>query len=319
MIEYSRQTLKEMFDGRRVSPVLPYMSLDSDRQTVELVAKGNGKISLSGVQPKYSVVVENGTLRLSKEGEQGRYILKPAPGAPFILDRKFCPVNEYLTMQMAKHVYGIETAPCCLCEFGNGDIAYLVKRFDISPHGGKLPQEDFAQLAGLSRANGGQEYKYDILSYEECADLIRRYVKAAPVEILKFFRLVLFNYLTLNDDAHLKNFSIIARTHGDYTLTPAYDLMNTSLHLGMPGVFALKKGLFKEGMPIDDTHHVTGRSFLEFGCRIGLPEPLVKKEIDHMAAEKPQALQFIQNSLLDDRLKHDYLLSFEYRRFTLSE
>ena len=209
MIEYSKQTLREMFDGRRVSPILPYMSLDADRETVELVVKGNGRISLSGVQPKYSMVVDDGSLRLSREGEQGLYILKPAPTALFILDKEYCPANEYLTMQLAKNVYGIETAPCCLCRFGNGQIAYLVRRFDIRPDGSKYAQEDFAQLAGLGKDNGGDDYKYNILSYEDCGDLIRKYVKAALVEMLKFFRLVVFNYLTLNDDAHLKNFSII--------------------------------------------------------------------------------------------------------------
>ncbi len=319
MIEYSRQILREMFDGRNVSPVLPYVSLDSDRKTVELVAKGNGRISLSGVQAKYSMVADKGMLRLTEEGEQGRYILKPAPTAPFILDRKYCPANEYLTMQLAKQVYGIDVAPCCLCEFGNGDIAYLVKRFDIRQDGSRYPQEDFAQLASLNRFNGGDDYKYDALSYEDCGSLIVKYVKASPVELLKFFRLVMFNYITSNDDAHLKNFSIIDRASGDYILTPAYDLMNTSLHLGMPGIFALRKGLFKEGMVIDDTHHVTGASFVEFGRRLGLPAKLVTKEIDRMSVHYPLAGELIRNSFLDDRLKRYYQQSYDYRCSTLTE
>jgi len=319
MIEYSKQILREMFDGKAVSPILPYMSLDADRETAELVVKGNGRISLSGVQPKYSMVVDNGKLRLTNEGEQGYYILKPAPTALFILDKEYCPANEYLTMQLAKNVYGIETAPCCLCEFGNGQIAYLVRRFDIRPDGTKYAQEDFAQLAGLSKANGGDDFKYNILSYEDCGDLIRKHVKAAPVEMLKFFRLVVFNYITLNDDAHLKNFSIIEKKNSDYTLTPAYDLMNTSLHLSTPSIFALKKGLFKEGMVIDDTHSVNRESFTEFGKRIGIPERLVEKELDNMAEEKPMAQEMIQNSLLSEQLKRYYLQSYNYRRFTLSK
>ena len=319
MIEYSKQTLREMFDGRRVSPILPYMSLDADRETVELVVKGNGRISLSGVQPKYSMVVDDGSLRLSREGEQGFYILKPAPTALFILDKEYCPANEYLTMQLAKNVYGIETAPCCLCQFGNGQIAYLVRRFDIRPDGSKYAQEDFAQLAGLGKDNGGDDYKYNILIYEDCGDLIRKYVKAALVEMLKFFRLVVFNYLTLNDDAHLKNFSIIEKKNGDYTLTPAYDLMNTSLHLSSPSIFALKKGLFKEGMVIDDTHPVNRRSFSEFGKRIGLPPKLVDKELDNLAEHKPLVEELIRASLLSEPLKQHYLLSFNYRRLTLSQ
>ena len=120
---------------------------------------------------------------------------------------------------------------------------------DVS-NGQKYSQEDFASLAGLTDANGGSDFKYSNLSYEECADIIRKYVKAAPVEILKYFRIVVFNYLTLNDDAHLKNFSLINRGDGEYHLTPAYDLINTSLHLSMPRIFALDKGLFKEGMQL---------------------------------------------------------------------
>lgn len=318
MIEYSKQILKEMFDGRKVSPVLPYVSFDADRETAALVAEGNGKISLSGVQPKYSMVEDQGILRLAREGEQGRYILKPAPTATFILDRNFCPANEYLTMQLAKHVYGIETANCCLCEFKNGQVAYLVRRFDVRPDGTKYAQEDFAQLAGLNKKNGGSDYKYNILSYEECGELIRRYTKAAPVELLKFFRLVIYNYLTLNDDAHLKNFSLIERTPGDYRLAPAYDLMNTSLHLSLPSIFALKKGLFKEGMILDDTHGVNRQSFEEFGNRLGLPQKLIAKELDNMSEPKVEAERLIQTSMLDEPMKHHYLASYNYRRINIS-
>ena len=318
MIAYSRHTLREMFDGQKVSPVLPYSSFDADKETAELVAKGNGRISLSGVQAKYSMVVDNGQLRLAQEGEQGRYILKPAPTASFILNKDFCPANEYLSMQLAKEVYGIDTASCCLCEFGNGRLAYLVRRFDIQPDGTKYPQEDFAQLAGLSRANGGDDYKYDVLSYEDCANLIQKHIKAAPVELMKFFRLVLFNYLILNDDAHLKNFSIMERIAGTYTLTPAYDLMNTSLHLVLPSIFALRKGLFKEGAVIDDTHSINRKSFEEFGRRIGLPEKIIEREIDNMAQPHSLADELIEKSFLSDKLKMDYKQSYDYRRSTLS-
>jgi serine/threonine-protein kinase HipA len=45
------------------------------------------------------------------------------------------------------------------------------------------------------------------------------------------FRLVLFNYLLSNGDAHLKNFSLIQTDAGDYGLAPAYDLMSTIIHM----------------------------------------------------------------------------------------
>ena len=155
-------------------------------------------------------------------------------------------------MQLASQVYHIETAANGLCFFRDGEAAYLTRRFDIGAQGEKYQQEDFASLAGLTKANGGSDYKYNNLSYEECAEIIALHTKAAPIEILKFFRIVVFNYLTLNDDAHLKNFSLINRGDGEYHLAPAYDLINTSLHLYQPRIFALDKGLFREGMNLSD-------------------------------------------------------------------
>lgn len=88
--------------------------------------------------------------------------------------------------------------------------------------------------------------------------------KQAPIDVARFFRLVVFNFITLNDDAHLKNFSLINKDE-EYRLSPAYDLINTSLHLVEPRIFALDKGLFREGMKLSDTHQVSRTDFEEFG------------------------------------------------------
>lgn len=316
-MEYNKKILKEVFGGETVSPILPYDSLDADPTLVEAITEGVGHISLSGVQPKFSMVVDQGILRLAKKNEPGTHILKPAPTALFIMEREYCPQNEFLTMQLAKQVYGLDTAACALCYFQNGKTAYITRRFDRMADGSKLAQEDFASIAGLNKENAGENYKYDVLSYEECAELIQQHVRAAAVEKLKFFRLVLFNYLTLNDDAHLKNFSLIERHPGDYLLAPAYDLMNTTLHLRMPSVFALRKGLFREGTLIDDTHSITRDSFIEFGRRIGLSDKIIETELDKFAAEYPQAEQMIHESELTEKLAGYYYSSYKYRRFTI--
>ena len=121
----------KMFDGREVSPVLPYDSIDADRDTVMASTQASGSISISGVQPKYAMVEEGGQLRFAKEGEQGRFILKIAPVERHILDRAFVPANEWLTMHIAELVYSISTAKNCLCFFRNGEMAYLTRRFDV--------------------------------------------------------------------------------------------------------------------------------------------------------------------------------------------
>ena len=314
---YSPEACRKLFGGKQVSHILDFDSPNNDSADSTDYAEHIGRISLSGVQPKGALVLRDGSLRKPKEGERGEYILKPAPVSYALLERKYCPANEHLTMQMAAQAYGIETAANALCFFRDGEAAYITKRFDVAPDGSKYPQEDFASLAGLTKANGGTNYKYGVLSYEDCADIIRRYVRAAQVDLLRFFRVVLFNYITLNDDAHLKNFSLIDRGNGDYRLAPAYDLINTSLHLRTPQIFALEKGLFKEGMRMTDTHTVDRTDFEEFGRRIGLPDRMVKREVDTFAEVSLLALGLIERSFLSEELKKSDRQSYQYRCFTL--
>ena len=211
---YCPQALKELFDGQIVSHLFSMSSPDSNTIDADEALKSIGRISLSGAQPKFSVVVEDGLLRYANEGEQETYILKPKPTSYHIINRDFCAINEHVTMQIANQVYGIETAQNALCFFDDGSPAYITRRFDVHKNG-KHKQEDFAALLGYTKDNAGSNYKYDKASYEDCAEIIHRYVKAALVDIRRFYRLILFNFITLNDDAHLKNFSLIER-NGEY-------------------------------------------------------------------------------------------------------
>ena len=314
---YSPAAVKLLFDGNPVSHILPFRSPNNEEAENEEYAKHVGRVSLSGVQPKAGLIIKGNQLVRPSEQERSRYILKPAPSSYALLERKDCPANEHLSMQLASQVYHIETAPNALCFFSDGEQAYITRRFDVAPDGSKYQQEDFASLAGLTKAHGGSDYKYSNLSYEECAEIIGKYTTAPSVEILKFFRMVVFNYLILNDDAHLKNFSLINRGDGEYHLSPAYDLINTSLHLYEPRIFALDKGLFHEGMHLTDTRTVTRVDFEEFGRRIGLATRLVKRELDNFATEQPLAKELINRSLLSDKLKKYYWQSYNYRRTTL--
>ena len=314
---YSPTALKLLFDGLQVSHILPFNSPSHEGKDSEEYAKHVGRVSLSGVQPKAGMVVRDHRLVRPLDEERGRYILKPAPSSYALLERRDCPANEHLSMQLASQVYHIETAPNALCFFRDGEAAYVTRRFDVAPDGSKYSQEDLASLAGLTKANGGSDYKYSNLSYEECAEIIGKYTTAPSVEILKFFRIVVFNYLILNDDAHLKNFSLINRGDGEYHLAPAYDLINTSLHLYEPRIFALDKGLFREGMQLSDTRSVSRADFEEFGRRVGLSPRLVTRELDTFASEQPLAQELINRSFLSDKLKRYYWQSYNYRRTTL--
>ena len=313
---YSPVARRTLFDGHAVSHIFSEASPDTGTVEANEAIKSVGRISLSGAQPKFSIVVDDDKLRYIREGEQGTFILKPRPTAYQIINRDFCVANEHVTMQIASQVYGIETAANAICFFNDGTPAYITRRFDVHSKG-KYKQEDFAALLGYTKDNAGSNYKYDKASYEECAEVIHKYVKATLVDIRRFFRIILFNFVTLNDDAHLKNFSLIER-NGEYRLSPAYDLINTSLQLMNPHIFALDKGLFKEGMVFSDTHTISRSDFEEFGKRIGLPIKVIKQEIDMFAAEQPLVKELLGRSFLSPSLQKQYWMAFDYRRKMLN-
>ena len=313
---YSPIARRTLFDGHAVSHIFSEASPDTGTVEANEAVKSVGRISLSGAQPKFSIVVDDDKLRYIREGEQGTFILKPRPTAYQIINKDFCVANEHVTMQIASQVYGIETAANALCFFDDGIPAYITRRFDVHSKG-KYKQEDFAALLGYTKDNAGSNYKYDKASYEECAEVIHKYVKATLVDIRRFFRIILFNFVTLNDDAHLKNFSLIER-NGEYRLSPAYDLINTSLQLMNPHIFALDKGLFKEGMVFSDTHTISRSDFEEFGKRIGLPIKVIKQEIDMFAAEQPLVKELLGRSFLSPSLQKQYWMAFDYRRKMLN-
>ena len=77
---YSPTARKLLFDGREVSHILPFDSPNNESSDTEEYARHVGRISLSGVQPKSSLVLNtDGQLVRPSDGERGQYILKPAP------------------------------------------------------------------------------------------------------------------------------------------------------------------------------------------------------------------------------------------------
>ncbi len=181
---YSPTAIKALFGGKTVSHILNFDSPAIAETGGKAAVKNVGRLSLSGAQPKFGLVLDdNGMLRYSLDKEQSTYILKPRPTGYHIINPDYCAANENLTMQMASQIYGIETAANGLCFFQDGQMAYITRRFDVHPEG-KHAQEDFASLMGWTKENGGPDYKYTKGSYEECAEVIRKYVKSASLDIL---------------------------------------------------------------------------------------------------------------------------------------
>ena len=299
---YSPTIIKKLFGGKKVNPILPYLS-PSNAEDKKNFNANQTHISISGFQEKYSLLLDGNRLRLTNEGEHGHYILKPISDLPKNAD--FAPANEHLTMQIAQQVFKIETAENALVFFEDGSPAYLTKRFDYDVDGNKLAVEDFASLLQKSPAKDGEQYKYEG-NYLELFDALKKYVPAWKVEAPKLFTLILFNYLFSNGDAHLKNFSFIETQQGDFKLSPAYDLLNTKIHID-DSDFALKDGLLPKSLAQGKILN----QFLLLGEKAGIPEKTISKIIQNLTSHEEKIIELINHSFLNEKLKRNYLQGYQ--------
>ena len=302
---YSRTCIKRVFNGSKVNHILPYNSLHSNQNGEDSFEENATRISISGVQEKFSFIQLKNKIRLTKEGEQGTHIFKPIPNGSKNADQM--PANEHLTMQIAQKVFGIETAENALIFFGNGDPAYITKRFDVVTGGLKLAQEDFASLAGKSPQTHGADYKY-LGSYWDLFELMRENLPSYKVESLKLFKLLVFNYLFSNGDAHLKNFSIIETPLGDFKLSPAYDLLNSRIHIEDKD-FALNEGLIPARMGQGNV----AKQFQLLADYAGIQEKQRNAILALMVSKTENVKNLIDASFLKDGIKRNYLQTYQLK------
>lgn len=285
--------------------------------TLPSIAQGKDhqaqRISISGAQPKFSLRIENRELVPTDRG--GTYILKPATSMQFRLYADM-PANEHVTMQMARQIFKLNVADSALLSFPSGEFTYLTKRFDVRDDGTRIHQEDFAQIAGLSSDANGSNFKYESLSYEEIAELMKQHVSAYTIAAEQFFKTLLFNYLVSNGDAHIKNFSLYSpRQDGVYELAPAYDLMNTSLHTDdfRTALDLLKDEENYDGKFFKDNGFYGASDFMEFARRIGIVEKRTAKFIKDTIAHLPEMDVMLDKSFLSGEAKKQYKKSLRDR------
>jgi serine/threonine-protein kinase HipA len=184
-------------------------------------------------------------------------------------------------------------------------LTYFIKRFDRKGQNDKVPVEDFAQLAGLSR-----DTKYDY-SMEKIVKLIDDYCTFPAIEKVKLFKLVIFNYLIGNEDSHLKNFSIIADDN-QVKLSPCYDLVNSTI--------VLKEQDEEIALPLEGKKkHLTRNILVDyFGIeRCRLTEKSVEKVLETITLAVPKWKTLIDISFLSKVMKVKYLDLLDGRLTTL--
>jgi serine/threonine-protein kinase HipA len=245
-------------------------------------------MSIQGVQPKLSAILNIKLSKFEIVDINGKYIIKPQH---YIYPQ--LPENEDLTMKMASKC-GIDTPLHGMVYSKDGTLSYFIKRYDRISRIKKLHVEDFAQLAGEKRET---KYSYTV---EKLINLIDFHCTFPQLEKIKFFKRFLFNFLTGNEDMHLKNYSIISRDD-KIELCPAYDFLNTSIVLGKN---AEESALSLKGK----MKNLTKSVLIEYlGIeRLNLNETVINKTLKELQSAVPLWFELINESFLKSSLKEDY-------------
>lgn len=273
------------FFGTKDIPLLQYKHEDLDRLAEQII---RAQTSLTGVQPKLSLNLtkHEGCSRLTIVGLWGDYIFKPQTESYGQL-----PENEDLTMHLAAAAK-ISVVPHSLIRMADGKLGYIAKRIDRTQKGEKIDMEDMCQLTLHPT-----EYKYKS-SYEQIAKTIVRYSSMPKLDLTNYMQLLLFCFVTGNNDMHLKNFSLY-RPSENYRLTPAYDLLNV----------AIANPKDKEEMALSLSGRKTKlrlHDFLLSAKTMGLDENVVLRLVARLQKTLPQWKILIHHSFLSEEMKTAY-------------
>ncbi|WP_281682040.1 HipA domain-containing protein [Zunongwangia profunda] len=279
------------FFGTKTPPKIPY-SIQEMAELAEQVVERS--ISVPGVQPKLSMSLfeNNQDQRLTVVGALGgNYIFKP-PSA----DYPEMPANEHVTMMMAE-LFNISVVPHSLIRLSSGELSYITKRVDRKDDGSKIHMIDMFQIVEAFDKYRG--------SMERIGKAINEYAENTLLDLLRYYELTVFSFLTGNNDMHLKNFSLIKADYG-WTLSPAYDLLNVSIvnpddqeELALTLAGKKKK--------------ITRKLLIDFGLDLGLTQKQINGVFKRFQKFKNKAIALIQNSFLSEEMQQAYIELLEIR------
>ncbi|MCW7498417.1 HipA domain-containing protein [Leptospira levettii] len=272
--------------------------LEIDLKSIFDLAKINieSRTTVAGVQSKVSLDLDDShknKSRLTIVGINGDLILKP-PSEDFA----HLPENEHLTMLLAKE-FSFSVAISSLIRLKSGELSYLTKRFDREKNT-KVAQEDFCQLTERLTED---KYKG---SYESIGRWIKKNATSPGIDLVRFFEMIVFSFLTGNSDMHLKNFSIQTDLEGRIKLAPAYDLLAVKLFFKEDNEeLALTLNGKKNKIGLDD--------FRAFGRTIGLSDSVIGRTLENIQSKVPLLVEKIKEYPFWQSGTEDYVKLVEER------
>ena len=142
------------------------------------------------------------------------------------------------------------------------------------------------------------EHKYKS-SYERIAKAIVQYSSMPKMDVTNFFEVILFSWITGNNDMHLKNFSLYEPIDGIIRLTPAYDMLNAViLNPKDDEELALTLNGKKKKLKRQD--------FILSGMTMGVEQKAIERLILKYAKLLPEMAEVIDRSFLTDEFKDKY-------------
>ncbi len=121
---------------------------------------------------------------------------------------------EYAYYRMAKRA-SIEMTPCRLLE-ENGRAHFLTQRFDRI----NSQKIHLQSLCGIAHFDFNMAGAY---SYEQAFAVMRK-LRLTKAEAIQQYRRMVFNVIARNQDDHTKNIAFLMDAHGQWKLSPAYDV-----------------------------------------------------------------------------------------------
>lgn len=282
--DFHPQCAKKFF-GVEETPTFEYRHEDLDELAEQVI---RAQTALTGVQPKLSLNLDKheDSSRLTIVGLWGDYIFKPQTD-----NYPQLPENEDLTMHLAEAAK-INVVPHSLIRLADGRLGYITKRIDRTTDGQKIDMEDMCQLTLHPT-----EYKYRS-SYEQIAKTIVQHCDTPKLALVNYMQLLLFCFVTGNNDMHLKNFSLY-RPADSYQLAPAYDLVNVSIaNPNDKEELALTLSGRKNKLKLDH--------FLQAAATMELEEKVVLRLIANMNKALPKWKTLIHSSFLSEDMKKAY-------------
>ena len=137
-------------------------------------------------------------------------------------------------------------------------------------------------------------------SYERIAKVISQYSSMPKMDIVNFFEIVLFSWITGNNDMHLKNFSMYEPQEGMIRMTPAYDLLNAAI--------LNPKDDEELALTLDGRKkHLKRSDYISAGEIMRIDTKIVDRLIGKYVRLQSEMTEFIGQSFLDDDLKSKYI------------